>query len=76
MTALDDRIAVLQAGIAALKAARMSGLKQARFGERMMEYRSDQELQNAIADAEGELGTLLGTGGRRRIYLTSTRRGY
>jgi hypothetical protein len=39
----------------ALRAARASGLRRVRMGNREMEYRSDVELARAIADLEGRI---------------------
>jgi hypothetical protein len=47
--------ATLQTQLDTLKAARASGTRLVRFGERETRFRSDAELTNAIAALEAEL---------------------
>lgn len=66
----------LRAQLTKLKAARRSGLKRVRFGEREMEYRSDADMAKAIRDIEDEIDELLNCGRKRsRRYLTTTCKG-
>lgn len=45
-------MATLQEQLATLREARASGLRKVKYGEREMEYRTDEELAAAIADLE------------------------
>lgn len=45
-------MATLQEQLDALREARASGLRKVKYGEREMEYRTDEELAAAIADLE------------------------
>jgi len=45
-------MATLQEQLETLREARASGLRKVKYGEREMEYRTDEELAAAIADLE------------------------
>ena len=73
---VQDDIDRLTAQIAAIKAARASGLKEAAFGERKMTYRPDIEMRDILGDLEAELAQLQGSLVRkRRTYYTTSSKG-
>ncbi|MEX0752104.1 MAG: hypothetical protein WD073_04170 [Xanthobacteraceae bacterium] len=64
-------ISELQSRIAKLKAARASGAARISYGERMVEYRSVEEITAAIAADERELASLQGQSAVRGFYMNS-----
>lgn len=63
------------AQLADLRAARASGMKMVRRGEREIQYRSDKELLSAIKDLENDLAVADTGRKRRRFFTTSTGKG-
>ena len=59
----------------ALRDALANGVRRVTFGERTVEYRSVEELQEAIAAAEAELAKTSGTPITRQIRV-STEKGF
>lgn len=53
----------------ALKAARYAGVLTVKAGDKLVTYRSDNELQAALADIETEIATLAGRRPPRRIRI-------
>jgi hypothetical protein len=64
-------IATLQAQLDALRSARASGVRELRFGERQIFYRSDKEMTTAIAALEDEINQAQGTSRPRNVVLRS-----
>jgi len=57
-----------------LRAARATGLRSVRHGDREMTYRSDDDLAKAIRDLENQIAGETGTR-RSRRRLTTTSKG-
>jgi hypothetical protein len=55
--------------LTALKKARASGLRATTHGDTRLEYKSDQEMANAIADLERQLATASTTPRRGVNYI-------
>lgn len=68
-------MATLLAQLDALKAARRSGAHRISYGESTIEYRSDTELQAAIASLEAEIMAEGGTS-RPTIAVVRSSKGY
>jgi hypothetical protein len=66
---MADDIATLQAQLAALKAARRSGVRTTTFGERSVTHASDAELAAAIASLENEIANMSGTPRPRTVVI-------
>jgi hypothetical protein len=64
-------IAALQAQLDALKSARASGVRELRFGERHIFYKSDKEMVAAIAALEDEINQTQGAPRPRNVVLRS-----
>lgn len=66
--------AALEAQLEALKAARRSGVSSAGYGDKRTEFRSDEELQAAIASLEAEIA---GAEGKRpQLIVARSTKGY
>jgi hypothetical protein len=66
-------LAQLTSRLEALRAARASGLRKIKHGEREVEYRSDSELAAAIADLERQVSAL--TAPRIKTVVFTPKRG-
>ena len=62
-----------QEQLAAQKAARASGARRIRFGEREIEYKTDKEMRDAIVALEREVAEAAGTAQPRLITVRSTK---
>jgi len=59
--------------LTALQEARYAGVRSVSYDGRTITYGSDIELANAIADLEGRIATMSGTGWRRRWGTIATK---
>lgn len=66
-------VAIIQAEIDALKAARATGALRVRFREREVEYRSMKDINDAIAALERELDELNGVTPIRHFHFLATK---
>lgn len=66
-------LATLQQRLEHLRELRADGVRRARFGEDEMEFRSDTELQAAIADIERQIASL---NQPRRLFVVRTSKGF
>ncbi len=69
---MRDR-ATIEAEIAALRAQRASGVASIRSGERMLTYRGDADIAQAIGALNAELRRADGTKRPRRLRVLQTR---
>lgn len=67
-------LATLETQLEALKNARRSGVQSAGYGDKRTEYRSDEEMQAAIAAIEGEIAAAQGT--QPRIAVVRSTKGW
>jgi hypothetical protein len=63
----------LQLQLEKLRKARNSGARRVEFGERRVEYRSDEELTRAISATEAEINRMQGVSTVRNIVIRSAR---
>lgn len=66
-------LATLETQLEALKNARRSGVQSAGYGDKRTEFRSDEEMQAAIAALEGEIAAAEGTLNPRIAVVRSTK---
>ena len=65
-------VAEMQTQLDVLRKARASGVRKTEYGEKSVEYKSDEEMAAAIADIERRI---TGASGRpiRTVYFNSTK---
>ena len=66
-------VGILQGQLDALKTARRSGAVRVAYGDKSIEYRTDAEMQAAIASLENEIAAAQGIAKPRIAYVRSTK---
>ena len=68
-----DDLATLQTQLNALRAARATGVRKCKVGERETEFKSDAEMATAIGDLVRRITTLQGKPSITTVLIASTK---